>query len=246
MNGPAQRRPGVVEDITAGNLLVQKAAIRRDRLLFAPRGAILLRQGAAEKACLIVLCTGWAVRMRNMARGKRALISIYLPGDLIGADSLFYAPGADEVVALTDASYGVVDRPAVHKLMQQRAAWVSVMYQMVAERCRTDEWAFGLACGNAVARLAGFILGLHERLRRKQIVSGNSFHLPLTQEQIADHLGLTAVHVNRVARALREKAILVIRDRTALISDMPRLRQLAMAPASVRLAVGVTLPVPGE
>lgn len=218
----------IFEEIAAGNLVISQALFHGGRT--APRGTPLIGRDLPN-AQLVILRTGWAARVHNLASGKRALLSVYLPGDLIGADCLFYAHRPDEVIALTETAYAVIKRQEAFRLMQQRPVWLSIMQQMVAEQRRADGWVVGLARESALQRMAGLVLGLHHRLRGKQIVSGNSFHLPLTQQDIGDHLGLTVVHVNRVARALRESGVLVIRDRMALIMDMARLKRLALRSA---------------
>lgn len=70
------------------------------------------------------------------------------------------------------------------------------------------------------------ILELYQRLRRRGLINGMSFHLPLTQEQIADHLGLTLVYVNRTLRRLREERLLLFERQVVIILDYERLRAM--------------------
>jgi CRP-like cAMP-binding protein len=180
---------------------------------------------------MIMLRSGWAAAMRHTAAGKRALLSIYLPGDIIGADCIFYARRPDEVTSLSAVNYGVIERDDLRRLVQNREVCVALMHFLAADRRRADASAVGLARESAIERMAALIFRLHRRLQHKQIVSGTSFHLPLTQQDMGDHLGLTVVHVNRVLRALRESGIVVVHDRTVVISDPSRLRRLASASA---------------
>ena len=71
------------------------------------------------------------------------------------------------------------------------------------------------------------LLDLHDRLRRRDLISRPSYNLPLTQEQLADHLGLTLVHVNRTLRRLREERIAMVDRQVVVIQDMERLRHYA-------------------
>ena len=59
------------------------------------------------------------------------------------------------------------------------------------------------------------------------MVNGDGFYMPMTQQEIADHLGLTIVHVNRVLRRLRESGIVTVQHRLAKVDEMARLSQLA-------------------
>ena len=71
------------------------------------------------------------------------------------------------------------------------------------------------------------LLDIHDRLRHRDLINRPTFNLPLTQEQIADHLGLTLVHVNRTLRRLREEKIVLVERQVVIIQDIERLRELA-------------------
>ena len=71
------------------------------------------------------------------------------------------------------------------------------------------------------------LLDLFERLRRNGLTSQMTFNLPLTQEQMADYLGLTLVHVNRTMRRLREQRIAIVDRQVVIIRDLNRLREFA-------------------
>ena len=83
------------------------------------------------------------------------------------------------------------------------------------------------------------LLSIHDRLRHRGFILRPTFNLPLTQEQIADHLGLTLVHVNRTLRRLREEKILFLDRHVVIISDIDRARDLAEG-----LPQAVALPSP--
>ncbi len=71
------------------------------------------------------------------------------------------------------------------------------------------------------------LLDIHDRLRHRGLINRPTFNLPLTQEQIADHLGLTLVHINRTLRRLREEKIVLVDRQVVIIQDIERLRELA-------------------
>jgi len=94
-------------------------------------------------------------------------------------------------------------------------------------RWRSDRLAASIGRLDARARICVMLLDIYERLPRNGLNSGLTFNLPLTQEQIADHLGLTLVHVNRTLRRLREQRIVLIERQTVIILDLDRLRECA-------------------
>jgi DNA-binding transcriptional regulator LsrR (DeoR family) len=78
-----------------------------------------------------------------------------------------------------------------------------------------------------MTRICVLLLDIHDRLRRRGLINRPTFNLPLTQEQIADHLGLTLVHVNRTLRRLREQKLVIVDRQVVIIMDMEQLRSLA-------------------
>jgi len=99
---------------------------------------------------------------------------------------------------------------------------------LVAEaRWRSDRLAAMIGRLDAQARISVMLLDLYDRLRRRDLISRTTYNLPLTQEQIADHLGLTLVHVNRTLRRLREERIVLVDRQVVIIMDLERLRAFA-------------------
>jgi DNA-binding transcriptional regulator LsrR (DeoR family) len=89
------------------------------------------------------------------------------------------------------------------------------------------------------------LLDLYDRLRRHGLISRMTYNLPLTQEQMADHLGLTLVHVNRTLRRLREERIVLVDRQVVIIMDLERLREFAQGlPQPAELPEPVAVPEP--
>src|SRR5262249_14259672 len=82
-------------------------------------------------------------------------------------------------------------------------------------------------------RIAAVVLDIYERLRRRDLVSRPTFNLPLTQEQLADYLGITMVHVSRTLRRMREEGLLLMDRQVVIITDLDALRHAATRVASV-------------
>jgi hypothetical protein len=71
------------------------------------------------------------------------------------------------------------------------------------------------------------VLDFYRRLRRRKLITGSTYNLPLTQLQIGSYLGLTVVHVNRVLRSLRDERIVQLEKQCVSILDLERLMSLA-------------------
>jgi CRP-like cAMP-binding protein len=89
------------------------------------------------------------------------------------------------------------------------------------------EHLVGLGRRSAIERTAHFLLELGARLRLVGLASADRFTCPLSQYMVADALGLTAVHINRVLRQLRERGLLTFRDGEVIFDDLDGLIALA-------------------
>ena len=101
------------------------------------------------------------------------------------------------------------------------------MYTLLAEaRCRIERLATTVLRLDAQARIAAFILDMYERPRRHGLTNELSFNLALTQDEMADHLGLTLVHVNRTLRRMREDRLVDVDRQVVIITNLQGLREL--------------------
>jgi CRP/FNR family transcriptional regulator, anaerobic regulatory protein len=192
--------------------------------IVAEKGAVLLdhhRSGG-----LLVLRSGWAIRVHHLPNGKRAILDVYLPGELLGSDAVLGKTPIGSIIALGQVSYERIEAGKVARLMEDASVALSLWSACVDEQARVDLLAAMLARGDAQERISAFLLNLDGRLARKKLAVSGTFRLPMTQAEIGDHLGLTVVHVNRVLRQLRQ-AGLVFLHRGKVSIDSEGLRSIA-------------------
>jgi CRP/FNR family transcriptional regulator len=193
----------------------------------AELGTELIREGE-NLGSVGALFTGWGLRYKLLHDGRRQILDILLPGDTFGLDAILFEKPEHLVLAASPVSYGVMANELVKELLATTPAFAAAMLQRLAqERRALDRHLVLLGRCDAEERVATFILELHARLRRLRIARNGTFTMPLTQQQVGDHLGLTIVHVNRVLRRFRERGIATARDRTIVIHDLPGLHRLA-------------------
>lgn len=173
---------------------------------------------------------GWAGRVRTLADGRSQYILVFLPGDLFGVKSMFVSRHPDAVQLLSRSVIERID----YRILQEaydtdpdialRCTW-----QVVEDERRLHNWVVGLGVGSAEERVAM----LFGEFRGRLILSGaiardaQTFQLPLTQEQLADHLGISAVHVNRVLKVFRDAGIIELKSRLLTILDPRALSEVA-------------------
>jgi CRP-like cAMP-binding protein len=174
------------------------------------------------------LQTGWACQFRNLSNGRRAIVDVFLPGDMIGLDSALHSRQQEEIVTLTAVTLrAITAEDALIDLMGCRSAALYITWLLVQRQQRADRLLAAISCLDAPGRLAMMVLEFYTRLRRRKLIAGSTYNLPLTQVQIGNYLGLTMVHINRVLRSLREAGIVNLERHCVTILDLERLTRLA-------------------
>ncbi|WP_342361090.1 Crp/Fnr family transcriptional regulator [Terrarubrum flagellatum] len=174
---------------------------REDRLVKA--GETIVRPGE-ENAELFTLYRGWAFRYRTLSDSRRQILHFALPGDLIGLQSALFEAAQYGVEALTDIHLCVLPRREVWKLfgaMPQLA--FDLTWLGAREESLVDEGMLTVGRRTADERVASLLIGLFKRARALGLATGNIVNLPLTQQHIADALGLSLVHTNKTLSRLR-------------------------------------------
>jgi CRP-like cAMP-binding protein len=192
-----------------------------------PAGTVLLHEGAALEH-LYTLYTGWAFRYKLLRDGRRQILNILLPGDTIGLDIILSSRPHYAVEAATDLTYCVLDVRQLPQLFEKHAGLARRLAGLAVRERRFLDRRVALAgrC-SAEERIAAFLLGLYDRLEPRGMARDNAFTLPLTQQQLADALGLNVIHLNRMLRRLRESGVVTIEEREVRIEDAERLRRIA-------------------
>lgn len=177
---------------------------------------------------LLLLRHGWAMRFLLFPDGRQQILKFLIPGDFINVCRLTTDPGRISVKTVTEC---VVEEYAGNSAMRMVQADPSLTQGLLeyhlAERYSLESRLADLGRRLAEERIARFVLELHSRLKARGLASESEFYFPLTQEHIADALGMTSVHVGRTIRALRDKGILNIERSKLHITDNARLAAAA-------------------
>jgi len=174
------------------------------------------------------LVSGWACRFRDFPDGHKAIVEIYLPGDLIGLERVLFPWTAAGVMSLTSVTMKVIDaKDGLVDLMSRRSTALYVAWLLSRGQRRSDHLLSAISGLDARGRLATMVLDFYKRLRRQKLIMGSTYHLPLTQIQIGAYLGLTVAHVNRVLRSFRDEEIAHLEKHCVTILDLERLLKLA-------------------
>lgn len=185
-----------------------------------PADRPVVRDGErCTECCLIV--DGFCTRSKTIPDGKRQILSIHIPGEIPDLMSLFLHVMDHDLTTLTPCTLGFINHDALRQLHRRQPTIAEMFWRdTLIDSAMFREWIVNVGQRSAPARLAHLVVELRERLRVISRASGDSFEMPLTQEQISEALGITAVHANRVIRQLREDGIVDFqRGRVAVLHE---------------------------
>jgi CRP-like cAMP-binding protein len=175
-----------------------------------------------------ILHAGWTCCFKILPDGGRQVITFPLPGDFIGLRSMLLRTSDHSFSTLTDAVVTRVDAASMKQIFSELPRLgAAILWATSRDEAMVVEHLVSIGRRSALERTAHFILELYDRLKLVGLASGDEFACPLSQNVIADALGLSAVHVNRVLRQLRERGLLTFRDHLIKIHDAGALKILA-------------------
>ncbi|MEO8245030.1 MAG: Crp/Fnr family transcriptional regulator [bacterium] len=198
---------------------------RRRRSFVAGRDLVL--DGQAKHTAYI-LAEGWACSYKLLRGGGRQIVDFQIPGDFLGLRSVLLrtADHSIEPVTAVEASE-VLESDLIYAFTSTPRLATAVLWAASRDEAMVVEHLVGIGRRNAVERTAHFMLELSARLTLVGRGTHEGFACPLSQYLLADALGLSAVHVNRVLRELREEGLLTFHKGQVTIHDFEGLVALA-------------------
>jgi CRP-like cAMP-binding protein len=192
-----------------------------------PAGRDMVHQGQSGQAAYI-LAKGWACSYKLQHDGTRQIVDIQIPGDFLGLRSVLLRTSDHGFEPITDIeATEVLAQDLIAVLAQAPRLGTAILWAASRDESMVVEHLVGIGRRDAPARVAHFLLELGARLSLVGLASPAGYACPLTQHHIADAVGLTTVHVNRVLRHLREDALLTFRDGQVQFDDRTGLVALA-------------------
>ena len=205
--------------------LVQSLKKREQHL---SAGETLIMEGQTD-APLYTLMSGWAFRFKTLSDGRRQILNFLLAGDFIGVQQKMGDAAAHGVMTLTDSVFCVFQRDALWELHRQSPAMgFNITWLTAHEESLVDDTLLSVGRRSAEERIATMLILLYKRaavLQKDGGASGVPF--PLTQQHIADGLGLSLVHTNKTLRKLERRGLHRVEDGRLYLRDVKALTRLA-------------------
>lgn len=191
-------------------------------------GQILSTKEALDQAWILV--SGWCARVPSADVSTLQITSLMLPGDGFGFACTPWAGDNLPVRAITECV--LMDATSIRRAIRIRAP----AHLRLNEACQRAEWLeqsyllnhiTRLGRRNLYARVAHFLTELHARLADVGLANNGSFDLPLTQRVLAEMLGLSGVHLNRITRAMTRDGLVEFPRGCVHIPDAERLAAIS-------------------
>jgi CRP-like cAMP-binding protein len=200
--------------------------IVKDDHLVKKRGYLVVDGDEYRNLCFVR--DGYAIRYKLLRNGKRQILNVILPGDVIGFPVSFFDRSLYSVVALSDLTYSSCSLDSYAQLCLRLPKFgLALSWLAALEAAIYAEHIVDLGRRTPVERLAHFLLEIHARLLAVGRAETGSFGLPFSQEVMADVLGLSVPHLNRVMQQLRSDKLISSRSRIVEFADMAGLQTLA-------------------
>jgi CRP-like cAMP-binding protein len=210
----------------ADTLIRDIKSLARDRVDIAANRPIVKEHERCPQLYLIE--SGWVFRSRGLASGRRQIVNYALPGDILCADSVLFKASSFDLTARTPVSIIRIEPPSSAEMFDKYPGLsAAIAWTMGQEESILAERVVSLGRRDSLEKLAHALCELEARLSAIGHMRGRTIELPLNQEDFADILGISVIHVNRTFRRMSEDKIAEYRKGQIDLLDRAKLAELA-------------------
>lgn len=190
-------------------------------------GSTVLVEGA-HSAHLYTILNGWAFRYKILEDGRRQILNYGMPGDLLGLQGGLMGEMQHSVEALTPLTLCVFERDRIYELFEHNPTLAyDVTWIASKEEAILDEHLLSVGRRSALERAAYLLAFLQTRAEAVNLAGDGRGSLPITQQHVADTLGLSVVHTNKTLRKLANRGMIKWLDKGCEVVDADGLAQIA-------------------
>lgn len=188
----------------------------------------LIGEGQRPRAVFLIL-SGWAIRYKTLMDGRRQILAFLLPGDLCDLHNGVLSQMDHAIGALTSVRCVEIPNDRIDTVMAERGPLAHALqcHTLVTSAIQR-EWIVSLGQRSAFERLGHLFCELFTRLQLVGLADDLSCEMPPTQLDLADTVGITAVHVNRTLQEMRANRLINLRERRLEILDMDALARAVL------------------
>lgn len=187
----------------------------------------LIREGDRPGPVFVIL-DGWACRYKILPNGTRQILAFLMPGDCCDLHIGLLAEMDHSIQTVTAATIATIERADMDSIMDRYQSVAKVMYvSQLVDEGTMRAWITSMGRRTSTERVAHLMCELYLRARNIGLTSDDQFAFPLSQVLLADALGMTPVHLNRVLKELRASQALIVGRSKLIVTDPQRLARIA-------------------
>jgi CRP-like cAMP-binding protein len=203
---------------------ILEAAVDRTFLVSAKQD--IVREGDRPMQSTVLL-SGLVTRYRMLPHGGRQITAIHVPGDFIDLQSFPLKLMDHSLGALTDCILATMPHTALTQITETQPHLTRILWKLsLLDSALHREWIVAMGGMPSISHLAHLFCEIYLRLKAVGLAEGNSFQFAVTQQELADTLGISPVHVNRVMQELRAQAVIQFDGKIGTILDWHRLVEI--------------------
>jgi CRP-like cAMP-binding protein len=170
------------------------------------------------------MLSGFSIRHKIVAGGARQIVAIHMKGDLVDLQNSILGTADHSVQMLTRGEVAMIPREAIQQVAMDYPRIGMAMWQdTLVDGSIFREWIANVGRRDAATRIAHVLCEFSLRLELAGLGEQTNYELPMTQDELADAVGLTPVHVNRTLQALEQQNLISRNRRSVTIGDWQRL-----------------------
>ena len=170
---------------------------------------------------------GWVCRYKMLPEGGRQIMSFHVPGDIPDLQSVFLRRLDHSIAAITPAKVAFIHHRDIRHLMRKHEGIADALWRdALVDAAIFREWMVGIGRRSAHQRIAHLLCEMATKIEAVGLAESDTYPWPVTQVEIADSLGLTDVHVNRVIADYKRERLVSFKRGSFTVHDWPALKTL--------------------
>lgn len=219
------KKLAIFSELTRSDAAALEQATVHARKLPARRD--LIREGDKPGPVFIML-EGWAFRYKILPNGSRQIMAFLMPGDACDLHIGLLDTMDHSIQTVTPARVATISRSDMDRMMLERPGIARAMYMaQLTDEGTLRAWIVSMGRRSSIERVAHLMCELYLRAHSIGLIDSSIFALPLSQVVLADALGMTPVHINRILRELRLSGSMQLNRGSLVIMDPIKLVQIA-------------------
>ena len=210
--------------LTPGEIAALEEATARPRAVASHKD--LIREGDRPGPVLVMLA-GWALRYKVLPGGGRQIVAFMMPGDACDLHVGLLAEMDHSIQTITHGQVATISGETMEGLMTQPGIARAMYISQLVDEGTLRAWIVSMGRRSSLERIAHLLLELYRRASDVGLAGGATLALPLSQAVLADAVGMTSVHVNRMLKELRRSGAVTLQRGVLNISDAAALVRYA-------------------